>query len=128
MKFTRFAAGFLAVMLLISSVAYAATYPKLQRGDSGTQVKEMQQALRDLGYTLTVDGRFGAGTEKVVKAFQKDQKLMQDGVAGNATLTRLYALQSDQNGSTQDGTLRRGALPIYRKTKNQASCQARNES
>ena len=91
MKFMRFAAGLLAVMLMLSSVAFAAAYQKLQRGDSGTQVREMQQALKDLGYDLTVDGRFGSGTERAVKLFQKDQRLTQDGVAGYDTQVLLYS-------------------------------------
>lgn len=92
MKQVRLFAWVLAVLLAFSAVAHGAEYEKLQRGDRGEAVRQMQSALADLGYELTVDGKFGAGTEKAVKAFQKDQGLQQDGVAGSQTLGRLYAL------------------------------------
>lgn len=108
MKCNRVLAAILACVLLLSSFALAETYEKLQRGDRGDAVLQMQQALRDLGYTLDTDGKFGAGTERVVKAFQKDQGLTQDGVAGQQTLSRLYQMLGSQDAPASTNKLQRG--------------------
>ncbi len=78
-------------MLLFGGSALA-KYETLEKGDSGAAVMNMQRALASLGYEVSADGVFGAGTEKVVMQFQKDQKLTSDGQAGDKTLTRLYLL------------------------------------
>ena len=70
-------------------------YQKLQRGDKGSAVVQMQQALNKLGYNLTPDGNFGSGTQNAVKSFQKKYGLTADGVAGKQTLTLLYSLTSN---------------------------------
>ena len=70
----------------------ALAYEKLQRGASGEQVLLMQQALRSLGYEIDTDGKYGPATARVVKAFQKQNRLTQDGIAGRQTLGLLYAL------------------------------------
>jgi len=66
-------------------------YVTLREGDSGTLVRQMQQALKDQGYyTGTVDGLFGFGTTDAVKAFQRAKGLTVDGLAGAGTLRILY--------------------------------------
>jgi peptidoglycan hydrolase-like protein with peptidoglycan-binding domain len=56
-------------------------------GSKGPFVKELQNNLNTLGYgPLTVDGDFGDGTDKAVRAFQKAMKLKVDGWAGPGTL------------------------------------------
>jgi len=63
----------------------------LKEGSKNDAVKQLQAALRDLGYYGgTVSGNFGQLTTEAVKAFQKANKLTADGVAGSATLTKLY--------------------------------------
>lgn len=110
MKRLRLPALVMALVLFFTSGALASvTYTKLQRGDSGNQVLKMQQALRELGYSLTADGKFGAGTELQVKNFQRDQQLAMDGVAGRKTLERLYQLADGESNSQMPGTLQRGA-------------------
>ncbi len=54
----------------------------LRKGDKGEFVQLMQQMLLTLGYNIAVDGQFGAGTERMVIQFQKDNKLVQDGIMG----------------------------------------------
>ncbi|GHU75944.1 hypothetical protein AGMMS49992_20790 [Clostridia bacterium] len=64
----------------------------LKKGVSSTEVLQMQQQLRLLGYIdFTPDGVFGSGTEKAVVAFQKAAGLAADGKVGSATLTKLYS-------------------------------------
>lgn len=58
----------------------------LRIGDTGEDVVAMQQALG-----LSGDGRFGPGTKRAVKMFQRNNGLTADGVAGPATLGKLYA-------------------------------------
>lgn len=76
----------------------------LRKGDSGSDVKNMQQALVSLGYSTNgVDGKFGNGTYQAVRAFQSTYKLGIDGVAGPKTLTKLYSL-TPGSGNTGEGS------------------------
>jgi lipoprotein-anchoring transpeptidase ErfK/SrfK len=62
----------------------------LKRGDSGPQVRALQERLRYLKYWVgTVDGKFGNLTQQAVYAFQKVQGLSRDGVVGPATRAAL---------------------------------------
>ena len=69
--------------------------PTLRQGSHGSQVSQVQNELRDLGYTnkdsrlLTADGKFGPSTKEAVEAFQADNGLKADGVIGLATRQRL---------------------------------------
>ena len=69
-----------------------AAYAKLERGMENPQVLNMQLALASLGFNLKTDGKFGMGTQSVVKQFQRKYGLTIDGVAGDKTLTLLYSL------------------------------------
>lgn len=69
----------------------------LRKGDKGSVVKQLQQDLIALGYgkymqSYGADGSFGAATENAVKAFQKDNKLSVDGVAGPKTQAKIDEL------------------------------------
>lgn len=67
-------------------------HPTIRRGSKGTDVKEMQTMLYNLGYNLGsygIDGDFGRATEAAVKEFQRDHKLNQDGVCGPLTWDEL---------------------------------------
>ena len=53
-------------------------------------VQTMQQKFNSAGYSCgTADGKFGAGTDKVVREFQAGQFITVDGKAGKGTLTLL---------------------------------------
>ena len=66
-------------------------YVTLQRGHYGTLVEKLQRELKNQGYyNGVVDGYFGESTENAVKAFQRLKGLQVDGLAGTATLRRLY--------------------------------------
>lgn len=80
--------------LIVIGSAALAEYATLRINSSGADVLKMQQALIFLGYDVKADGKYGSATAAQVMQFQKDQGLTQDGVAGNKTLTRLYALSS----------------------------------
>ena len=78
----------------------------MQLGDSGDDVKEVQERLYSLGYISSrnsVDGKFGQATEDAVKDFQGRNKLSGvDGKVGARTLESLY----DENPVSR--TLQRG--------------------
>ncbi|SDO78661.1 N-acetylmuramoyl-L-alanine amidase [Halobacillus aidingensis] len=57
----------------------------LEIGNKGESVKELQQSLKELGYSLNVDGLFGSETEKALKGFQKAHHLTVDGLYGPNT-------------------------------------------
>ena len=57
----------------------------LNRGDKGDRVKKLQQNLKDLGYTIAVDGSFGSQTESIVIKFQKEFKISATGVVDEKT-------------------------------------------
>lgn len=58
----------------------------IEEGEVSDRVKDLQNFLNWYGNKLTVDGIFGAGTTKAVKAFQKAQSLSQDGIVGQKTI------------------------------------------
>lgn len=72
----------------------------LSKGDSGSNVKEMQKMLIALGYTCGLggaDGNFGSITESAVKSFQGDHGLTVDGVCGKKTMPVLKAEYAARN-------------------------------
>ena len=62
------------------------SYPTLKKGARGNITKLLQEKLVSLGYnTNGIDGIFGAGTEKGVMSFQKNNGLVVDGIVGKNT-------------------------------------------
>lgn len=60
-------------------------WPTLKRTAKGDAVRSLQYLLRARGQAISVDGSFGAGTEKAVRAHQKARNLTVDGVVGART-------------------------------------------
>ncbi len=110
MKKRRMLCAVLVIQLLLvccanQALAYKTT--TLRPGKTySEEVKTMQAALISLGYLGgTPDGLYGNNTERAVKAFQKANGLTADGLAGTATLTKLYALAgSSRTASEQEDT------------------------
>lgn len=61
----------------------------IRRGESGDDVKAMQELLIAKGARLDADGKAGPLTERAVKDFQTSQGLIPDGVVGPLTLRAL---------------------------------------
>lgn len=59
--------------------------PPLGFGNSGIAVRVLQRLLLSNGYSVRVDGMFGALTEAAVKAFQNKRNLVVDGIVGQRT-------------------------------------------
>jgi hypothetical protein len=64
--------------------------PMLERGDSGTAVRELQARLHKARvYTASVTGFFGPVTQRAVRAFQKNYDFEQTGAVDRATWSKL---------------------------------------
>lgn len=57
----------------------------VKRGAKGNITKLIQERLNSVGFHLSTDGKFGGGTERAVKVFQKNRGLKQDGIVGTNT-------------------------------------------
>lgn len=68
----------------------------LRRGAVGWDVSVTQFLLTPSDRGLTVDGYFGAGTERALREFQGTHGLAVDGIAGPRTLTVLLASRSER--------------------------------
>jgi hypothetical protein len=68
------------------------TYPgnPLKLGSKGDDVRALQQRLRDLGWTISVDGDFGPRTRDAVLTFQKSRPLTADGIVGPKTWKAMF--------------------------------------
>jgi len=93
----------LAVTLLISTqtdTARAASWPTYGQGSSGENIRSIQYLLRQRGYSLDVDGIYGAATEAAVKDFQSKNGLSADGIVGPDTWSKLIVtLRSGSSGA-----------------------------
>ena len=63
--------------------------PTLRVGSTGEAVRNLQQILTYMGYTLKIDGIFGAKTKEAVMAFQASQDIGVDGIVGAQTWSKL---------------------------------------
>ena len=78
------------------TMAKPAYYSLCQTGSSGPDVALIQTWLNGIRSTctrypvLTVDGKFGSGTERAVRQFQMQSNLTSDGKVGKNTWDALY--------------------------------------
>ncbi|SFA85152.1 L,D-transpeptidase family protein [Clostridium frigidicarnis] len=64
--------------------------PRIHKlGDTGDDIKELQEKLRRFGYKVSEDGVFEYSTSWAIKIFQKRNSLPVDGTAGEETLYKL---------------------------------------
>jgi len=78
-----------------------ATYSHVKKGASGSAVSELQRLLNENGYTLDVDGNFGAKTQAAVRDYQQKNSLTVDGIVGNQTWSSLF---SNKKSAPDSGT------------------------
>jgi len=77
----------------------------MRKGDSGADVKALQEALIRAGYDLGsygADGKYGSETLSAVRAFQYDHGLKADGIAGPLTLNALRQTEDDEPNDDED--------------------------
>jgi len=85
--------------------------PTLKKGSKGQEVKDLQEALTQLGYKPgAIDGVFGDATQSAVKAFQEAQGIDADGIVGPITWINI------DEGDQSEPLLKKGAkgLPVRR--------------
>jgi hypothetical protein len=80
-----------AMLIVIATIGFSIPGYAVGPGDDGIKVAQVQQLLQGYGYTVTVDGHYGAQTTKAVKSWQKSNGLTVDGIAGPATLASLQS-------------------------------------
>lgn len=86
-----------------SQIKSIGSAPGIMRpGDSNSDVKKLQKALKILGYySGEIDGDYGSGTEKAVINYQRAHKLTADGSAGEKTITSIFGSCSKTSLTTQ---------------------------
>lgn len=102
------------------------TSTTLKQGTVSDAVKDMQERLITLGYlTGTADGIFGSKTALALIAFQKQNGLSADGVAGSKTLTKLNSL-SAVTATGSSSTVATSTAPTLSTTPSAASVRYAN--
>lgn len=84
--------------IYVVSTTYSLGERTLKNGSTGSDVKDLQAMLIDLGYDCGkwgADGDFGDCTEMAVRAFQSGEGLKVDGIVGAETLEKLFAKSDD---------------------------------
>ena len=83
---------------IVFSMMITTVFALSKIGSRSEEVKKIQTALRDRGYfTSNIDGIFGTLTKNAVIAFQKDNGLTPDGIAGKNTLKALGITDGNQS-------------------------------
>lgn len=88
MKKHRIALLLIVLILFTSTSIYASNLPSgiLRQGSRGAGVREVQNTLNHLGYSLSVDGIYGKATRSAVLDLQRKYKeLGNDGIYGAST-------------------------------------------
>lgn len=73
----------------------------LKKGSSGDDVKKLQEALNNAGYSLDTDGIYGSKTESAVRDYQQKNNLTVDGIAGVNTQGSLYGTGTNPTAPTE---------------------------
>ena len=100
---------YVSVTKTASSSSSSSSATRLEKGSTGSAVKDLQTKLKKLGYyDAYVDGDYGDTTVAAVKAFQKKYNLTADGIAGKETLKKLDSVYENANNDKDDDSLRMG--------------------
>lgn len=82
--------------------------PTLREGSSGEAVRQLQEALKELGHDPgAVDGHFGPQTEAAVKAYQQERGIAADGIVGPITWRNI-----DEAAEFEKPMLRQGSTGL----------------
>ena len=100
---------YVSVNKTASSSSSSSSATRLEKGSTGSDVKDLQTKLKKLGYyDAYVDGDYGDTTVAAVKAFQKKYNLTADGIAGKETLKKLDSVYKNADSDKDDDSLRMG--------------------
>ena len=85
--------------------------PVLKKGSTDPAVKDLQEALKTLGFDPgPIDGVFGGQTENAVKQFQQAKEIPVDGVVGRVTWINIDEADQSHPVLTSGST----GLPVRR--------------
>ena len=93
----------LSVSMVLVALAPAVEAASYKKGSNGAVVTQIQTKLKSWGYyTGSVDGVYGSGTERAVRAFQQKNGLTVDGKVGDQTLAAmgLSAVSGGNSGNS----------------------------
>lgn len=107
----------IACTLVLSAIALPAVAPvrpaaaatrhlgdrSLRQGMSGSDVKELQALLTQVGIKVTVDGQFGSGVKKAVQRFQRVARLDASGTVGPKTIAALRRSAAGGDAAQYEG-------------------------
>ena len=100
---------YVSVTKTASSSSSSSSATRLEKGSTGSDVKDLQTKLKKLGYyDAYVDGDYGDTTVAAVKAFQKKYNLTADGIAGKETLKKLDSAYKNADSAKDVDSLRMG--------------------
>ena len=100
---------YVSVTKTASSSSSSSSATRLEKGSTGSDVKDLQTKLKKLGYyDAYVDGDYGDTTVAAVKAFQKKYNLTADGIAGKETLKKLDSVYKNADSDKDEESLRMG--------------------
>ena len=100
---------YVSVTKTASSSSSSSSATRLEKGSTGSDVKDLQTKLKKIGYyDAYVDGDYGDTTVAAVKAFQKKYNLTADGIAGKETLKKLDSVYENANSAKDVDSLRMG--------------------
>jgi peptidoglycan hydrolase-like protein with peptidoglycan-binding domain len=116
-SFRRCVVSLFAAVLCCGTVAVPAAVAKrpnrthlgdraLRAGAAGRDVRELQKALRKAGFSVKVDGHFGASTVRAVKRFQRAANLTPSGTVGRKTVAALKAAAQGGSAGVTGGVSR----------------------
>ncbi|NLN42114.1 MAG: hypothetical protein GX160_09070, partial [Clostridiales bacterium] len=100
------AAVSISAIMLFSTPSPASAASLLKLGSSGSEVREIQSRLKDLGYFKypNITGYYGTITRDAVKAFQTSKGLAADGIVGSKTWAALQSDDTSSRGSSSNGS------------------------
>ncbi|MEU4114808.1 peptidoglycan-binding domain-containing protein [Kitasatospora sp. NPDC028055] len=107
-------AAFLAVSVF-GGVAHADPgVPYIKPSQRGDAVACVQMGLRDAGYNIDVDGKYGTATYTALTDFQANRSLQPDGIVGPRTGDRLYFDYLAKSGNVTQSELCATLIPTTR--------------
>lgn len=81
---------------IVGSATWTKVIITVQQGSNGQAVMALQDLLKTkFGYSISVDGAFGAGTKTTVISFQNKYGLGADGIVGPTTWQYLIGTSTD---------------------------------
>lgn len=103
-----------------SGYSFAIDAAVLKKGSTGSEVKKVQQKLKNWGYySGSVDGIYGSQTKKAVEYFQRKNGLSVNGIVGKQTFAALgintgsSSSSSSSNGKYSNADMQLLARCIY---------------